>query len=539
METFDYVIVGAGSAGCVLANRLSADGRFSVLLLEAGPKDRYAWLHIPIGYGKTMFHPVLNWGFKTDPEPNMADREMYWPRGRTLGGSSSINGLIYIRGQQADYDHWAALGNRGWSWNDCLPYFKRLEHNDLGASATRGADGPVWATTIPGPNELVDAFIAASEANGVPAVDDFNDGPQEGVGYYQLTTRRGFRCSAAVAYLRPARKRNNLTIETDAHVTRVVFEGTRATGVEFVQGGNRRTVRAHREVLMSAGAIQSPQLLQLSGIGPAALLQQFGIPVLRTLDGVGENLQDHLQVRVMYEVAKPITTNDELRSTIGKVRMGLQWATRRSGPLALGINMAGMFCRALPEENATPDTQFHFATLSADHASGTVHPFSGCTYSVCQLRPESRGRVRIKNRDALNAPSIQANYLATDTDQRNTVAGVNFARRVAETQPMRALMKREFRPGEDVRSDDEILSYCRENASTIFHPSGTARMGAATDPMAVVDERLRVHGIAGLRVIDCSVMPTLISGNTNVPTMMIAEKAAEMILEDAARAGHA
>ena len=479
MEEFDYVIVGAGSAGCVLANRLSA-GRHSVLLLEAGPKDSYPWIHIPIGYGKTMFHPVLNWGFRTDPEPTMADREMYWPRGRTLGGSSSINGLIYIRGQQADYDHWADLGNRGWGWRDCLPYFKRLEHNDLGASETRGDQGPVWATTIPGPNELVDAFIDASAANGVPVVDDFNDGRQEGVGYYQLTTRRGFRCSAAAAYLKPVRKRTTLSIQTDAHVTRIVLDGVRASGVEFVKGDQRRVVKANREVLLSAGAIQSPQLLQVSGIGPATLLQQHAIPVVHALDGVGENLQDHLQVRVMYEVSKPITTNDALRSHVGKVRMGLQWAMRRSGPLALGINMAGMFCRALPEENSTPDTQFHFATLSADHAAGSVHPFSGCTYSVCQLRPESRGSVRIRSGHALDAPSIRANYLATETDRRTTVAGVKFARRIAATEPMRALMKSEFRPGAEVRSDDEILAYTRENGSTIFHPSGTARMGERT-----------------------------------------------------------
>ena len=533
MQTYDYVIVGAGSAGCVLANRLSANGKYTVCLLEAGPRDRYGWIHLPIGYAKTMFHKTYNWGFYTDPEPNLNDRKIYWPRGRTLGGSSSINGLVYVRGQKRDYDHWAALGNTGWSWDDCLPYFKRLEHNDQGESATRGADGPLWATTIPGNNKLVDAFIAASKQNGVPVVADFNTGEQEGVGYFQLTTRNGLRCSTAVAYLNPARKNSNLHIETDAQATLIQFQGTRAIGIAYRKGGQAHEVRAAREVLLCAGALQSPQLLQLSGVGPAALLQKFGIPVVRDLPGVGANLQDHLQVRLMYEVSEKITTNDALNSLWGKARMGLQWITARTGPLALGINMAGMFCRALPEENATPDTQFHFATVSAEHAAGNVHAFSGCTYSVCQLRPESRGHVNIQSRDPFVAPSIKPNYLATELDRRTTIAGVKFAQRVANTAPMKQYMKRSYRPTPDIQSDEEILAFCRQYATTIFHPSGTARMGLSSDPMAVVDARLRVHGMSGLRVVDCAIMPTLISGNTNIPTVMIAEKAADMILEDA------
>ena len=533
MNIFDFVIVGAGSAGCVLANRLSKSGKYSVCLLEAGPSDRYGWIHLPIGYAKTMFHKTYNWGFYTEPEPNLDQRKIYWPRGRTLGGSSSINGLVYIRGQQRDYDEWAALGNPGWSWAECLPYFKRLEHNDLGESATTGTGGPLWATTIPGKNKLVDAFIAASQQNGVPVVSDFNSGPQEGVGYYQLTTRNGLRCSTAVAYLKPARKHPNLHIETEAQATRILFDGTRAIGVAYRQAGTLREVRAAREVLLCAGALQSPQLLQLSGIGAAALLQKFAIPVLRDLPGVGANLQDHLQVRLMYEVSEKITINDELNSLWGKAKMGLQWAATRSGPLAIGINLAGMFCRALPEENATPDTQFHFATVSAEHAAGKVHAFSGCTYSVCQLRPESRGQVAIRSTDPFEAPAIQPNYLSTERDRRTTIAGVRFAQRVAATAPMKQYMKRPYRPQADVRSDEEVLAFCRQYATTIFHPSGTARMGPASDPGAVVDARLRVHGISGLRVVDCSIMPTLVSGNTNVPTVMIAEKAADMILQDA------
>lgn len=536
---FDYVIVGAGSAGCVLANRLSEGGRYSVCLLEAGPADRLVWIHIPIGYGKTMFHPVYNWGFYTDPDPNMHDRRLYWPRGRTLGGSSSINGLIYVRGQQDDYDRWAALGNRGWSWRECLPYFKRLEHNELGAGPTRGVDGPLWASTIKESSELVDAFVAASNRLGVPRVDDFNTGSQEGVGYYQLTTRRGLRCSTAVAYLKPARRRPNLRVETDAQATKILFDGTRAVGVRYVQHGETREVRARGEVILAAGALQSPQLLQVSGVGPAWLLREHGIAVLADRPGVGENLQDHLQTRLIYEVAKPITTNDQLHSWLGRAKIGLQWALFRRGPLAVGINQGGMFCRALPNEAATPDVQFHFATLSADTAGGDVHDFSGCTYSVCQLRPESRGVLRIRSADAREAPSIQPNYLASELDRRTAVAGVRFARRVAAAEPMAALMKREVRPGTDAQTDDELLHFCREYGQTIFHPSGTAKMGVASDPFAVVDERLRVYGTQGLRVVDCSIMPTLVSGNTNVPVVMVAEKASDMILDDARAASQA
>ncbi|HDS1809400.1 MULTISPECIES: GMC family oxidoreductase [Pseudomonas] len=533
MQHYDYVIVGAGSAGCVLANRLSANGKYTVCLLEAGPPDRYPWIHIPIGYGKTMFHKTYNWGFETEPDQNLNGRQIYQPRGRTLGGSSSINGLIYIRGQSRDYDEWATLGNPDWSWERCLPYFRRLEHNDLGASSTRGEGGPMWATTVPGPNKLVDAFISASQACGVPRVADFNDGKQEGVGYFQLSTKNGFRCSTASGYLKPARGRPNLTVETDAQVTRVLMHGKRAIGVLFQQNGKCQELQARKEVLLCAGAIQTPQLLQLSGIGATELLTRYQVPVVHHLPGVGENLQDHLQVRLMYEVSEPITTNDTLKSLSGQAKMGLQWLLNRSGPLAVGINMGGMFCRSLPDENPTPDTQFHFATLSADHAAGKVHPFSGCTYSVCQLRPEARGYVRIKSSDPFDAPAIQANYLSTETDKRTTVAAVKFARKVAASAPMNSLMKREFKPGPEVRTDDEILEFCRNHASTIFHPAGTAKMGPEDDPLAVVDQRLRVHGLQGIRVVDCSIMPTLVSGNTNIPTVMIAEKAADYILQDA------
>jgi Choline dehydrogenase and related flavoproteins len=533
-DAVDYIVVGAGSAGCVLANRLSENGKYTVCLLEAGPADRNIWIHIPIGYGKTMFNDKLNWGFYTDPDPNMLNRKIYWPRGKTLGGCSSINGLIYVRGQKEDYDHWAQLGNEGWSWDECLPYFRKLETNDLGPGPTRGTNGPLHATSIKTRHELVDAFIASAERNGVRRVQDFNTGDQEGVGYYQLTTRNGMRCSTAVAYLRPARGRTNLRIETEAQATKILMENGRAVGVTYRQGSVERSLRANREVILAAGALQSPQLMQLSGIGPADLLRQFGIPVQRELRGVGENLQDHLQLRLIYEVSKPITNNDQLRTLGGKMRMGLQWLLFRGGPMAIGINQGAAFVRALPE-SPTPDIQFHFGTLSADMAGGKVHDFPGCTYSVCQLRPESRGYVRIRSRDPFEAPSMQPNYLSTDLDRRTAIAGVKFARRIAATEPMASLMVREYRPGHEAITDDEILHFCREYGATIFHPSGTARMGRADDPLAVVDNELRVHGVPGLRVVDASIMPTLVSGNTNVPVVMVAERASEFILRDAAK----
>ena len=523
---FDHVIVGAGTAGCVLAHRLTEDSRNSVLLLEAGPEDRSPWIHIPIGYGKTMFHPVYNWGFHTDPEPEMKGRRMYWPRGRGLGGSSSINGLIYIRGQPEDYDGWVEHGNAGWGWRDVLPYFIRSEHNSRGAGPLHGDKGPQWCSDIVPRHELMDAIIRAGVEIGVPANDDFNGAAQEGVGYYQLFTRHGWRCSTAVGYLRPARTRSNLAVQTDAQATRILFEGTRAVGVEYRRGGRTQQVRAHREVIVAAGAVQSPQLLQLSGIGASSLLGQFGIPVIADLPGVGENLQDHLQIRLIYKVSKPITTNDQLASVFGKARMGLQWLLSRTGPLAVGINHGGLFTRLMPESR-TPDIQFHFATLSADVAGGAPHPWSGCTFSVCQLRPHSRGHVRIASPDPLAPPSMQPLYLSAEVDRRYAVQSIRFARRLAAAAALKPYLTQEYRPGPDVRSDDELLDFARESAQTIFHPAGTCRMGS--DAMAVVDPQLRVRGVAGLRVVDCSIMPALVSGNTNAPVIMIAEKAADLI----------
>ena len=533
MNAFDYVIAGGGTAGCVLANRLSAEGRNSVLLLEAGPRDSYPWIHIPIGYAKTMFHPVYNWCFKTEADPGMNGRQIYWPRGRCLGGSSAINGLIYIRGQRDDYDGWAALGNPGWSYLEVLPWFRKLEHNVRGANDWHGADGPQWASDIGTTHELVEALIAAGAEVGLPRNDDFNGATQEGIGYFQLTTRRGFRCSTAVAYLRPARGRPNLFIETNAQVTRVSLDGHRATGVVYRQRGREAVVTARREVIVAAGSIQSPQLLQLSGIGPPELLQSFGIPVVHALDGVGENLQDHLQARVIFRCTKPITTNDTLNSWWRTWAMGARYVLTRTGPMAVGINQGGAFARTDPALRR-PDVQFHFATLSSDMAGSPVHAFPGFTMSVCQLRPESRGFVRVKSPDPLAAPAMQANYLSTPNDRATLVAGIRLARRVAATRALSPYVAGEYLPGPEAVTDDDLLEFARAKGATIFHPSGTCKMGPASDPLAVVDPQLRVHGIGNLRVVDCSIMPTLVSGNTNAPVIMIAEKAAEMILGNAA-----
>ena len=528
-QTYDFVIVGAGSAGCVLANRLSESGRYSVLLLEAGPADRYLWIHIPIGYAKTMFHPVYNWGFYTDPDPNMNDRKIYWPRGRGLGGSSSINGLIYVRGQPQDYDAWAQAGNPGWGWRDVLPYFIKCEHNTRGASEFHGSGGPLWSSDIGEEHELMEAIIRAGGERGVARNDDFNGANQEGVGYYQLFTRKGWRCSTAVAYLKPAHRRTNLRIETDAHATGIIMEGRRAAGIRYRRNGHDVEVHAAREVILAAGALQSPQLLQLSGIGDAARLQALGIAVTHDLPGVGENLQDHLQLRLMYKVKKPITTNDDLQSPWRQFKMGVKWVFQRKGPLAIGINQGGMFTRVLPE-STTPDIQFHFASVSAEMAGAKPHPWSGCTFSVCQLRPLSRGTVFIKSRDPLEAPGMLPNYLSHETDRRCAVASIKYARHLAAAPALRDYISEEYRPGPGSGHDEELLDWARNYGATIFHPSGTCKMG--DDPMAVVDARLRVRGIAGLRVVDCSIMPTLVSGNTNAAAVMIGEKASDMILED-------
>jgi choline dehydrogenase len=530
-ETFDYVIVGAGSAGCALANRLTASGRHRVLLLEAGGHDRNIWIHIPLGYGKLFSDPKVNWLYATEPEPDLNNRKIIQPRGKVLGGSSSINGLLYVRGQPEDYDHWRQLGNAGWSFEDVLPYFRRSEDQERGSDKLHGKGGPLAVSNVSEPHPLCEAFIGAAEQAGFPHNDDFNGPSQEGAGYFQLTARNGRRCSTAVGYLRPAKRRPNLKVVTGALATRVLFSGRRATGIEYRQGDTTHIAHANAEVILAGGAFNSPQLLQLSGLGPAELLHSHGIDVISDMPGVGNDLQDHLQVRMLYRCTEPITMNDVINSLRHRIGAGLRYIVSRKGLLTIGAGYAGAFLRTRPDLE-TPDAQLHFLIFSADAAGAALHSFPGFMTSVCQLRPESRGFVRIKSNDPNQPPAIQPRYLSSAADRETIVAGMSLLRRIMEQPAMRRYVAVEIAPGPDCASDAALLAYARETGTTVYHPTSTCRMGS--DPAAVVDERLRVHGIDGLRVIDASIMPTVVSGNTNAAVVMIAEKGADMILQDAA-----
>lgn len=528
-QTFDYVVVGGGTAGCVLANRLTETGRHTVLLLEAGPRDWNPWIHIPVGYFKTMHNPGTDWCYVTEPCEGLNGRSIQWPRGKVLGGSSSINGLIYIRGQGEDYDYWRQLGNTGWSFDDVLPYFKKAEDFECGADDYHGTGGPLGVAPARAKLELCDHFIAAAAAAGIPTTSDFNAEAQEGAGYIQQTIRNGFRCSTAAGYLRPAKKRANLKVLTGAHVERILFEGRRATGIRYFTTSGQQDVRASREVIMAAGAIGSPQILMISGIGPAGHLKDHGIDVAKDMKGVGENLQDHLQVRMVFKVKRPISLNTQVNNPARKAMMGLQYILMRTGPLTFGASLVCAFSRSGPQA-ATPDIQWHMQPLSADKPGDGLHKFSAFTSSTCQLRPESRGRIELRSADPRDYPAIHPNYLATETDRRVTVAGMKMNRNITGQEPLASLIAEELVPGSAFQSDVELLDAARNISQTIYHPVGTCRMGS--DPAAVVDEKLRVHGIEGLRIVDASVMPTLTSGNTNAPTIMVAEKASDMILED-------
>ncbi|HSF95120.1 MAG TPA: choline dehydrogenase [Thermohalobaculum sp.] len=526
---FDYVVIGAGSAGCAVAARLSEDTSVTVALVEAGGRDWNPWIHIPVGYFKTMHNPSVDWCYRTLPEPGMNGRRIEWPRGKVLGGSSALNGLLYIRGQRQDYDHWRQLGNAGWGWDDVLPFFRMSEAQERGADDLHGAGGPLAVSDMRAHRSLCDKFIAAAAAAGIPRNDDFNGPEQEGVGYFQLTMRKGFRCSSATAFLRGARRRPNLKIVTHALTRRLILQGRRAAGVEIERDGLVETIAARREIVLCAGAIGSPQILQLSGIGPGELLQKHGIAVAAGLAGVGENLQDHLQARSVYEVSEP-TLNDEVNRLTGRIRIGLDFILNRRGPMTMGASQVGAFTRTRPEA-ATPDIQFHIQPLSSETPGHGLDPFSAFTSSVCQLRPESRGHVRIVSADPRAHPDILANYLDTETDRRTMIDGVRISRRIAAAEPLAGIVTREREPGTRRQSDDDILGWIRDRATTIYHPAGTCRMGE--DSMSVVDERLRVRGVVGLRVADASIMPTIVSGNTNAPAIMIGEKAAAMIHADA------
>jgi choline dehydrogenase len=531
-DQYDYVVIGAGSAGCVLANRLSADGTTSVALLEAGGRDWNPWIHIPVGYFKTIHNPKTDWCYVTEPDPGLNGRSLKWPRGKVLGGSSSINGLLYVRGQRQDYDRWAELGCTGWNYEDVLPYFRRAENQSRGADEFHGTGGPLQVSDMSFQRPICDDFIRGVAELGTPVNDDINGAEQEGVGYFQLTAHKGRRCSTAVAYLNGARSRPNLHIITHAMVRKIEFVAGRASAVQLECSGKPMRIGAREEIILSAGAVGSPQLLQVSGIGPGALLQSHGIDVVADSTEVGENLQDHLQIRAVYKTCRPITLNDELSSPLKKARAGIEYIINRSGPLSMAASQVYAFCRTRLA-NERPDIQYHFQPLSADSPGEGLHPFSAITASVCQLRPESRGSIRIQSADANAHPLITANYLSTDLDCRIAVEAVRFTRSIMRTNAMKDHIAEEMLPDPAATTDEQLLDQARNIANTIYHPTSTCRMGS--DDRAVVDSRLRVNGVSALRVVDASVMPEIVSGNTNAPTIMIAERAADLIIEDRKR----
>jgi choline dehydrogenase len=527
--TFDYIIVGAGSAGCVLANRLSADPDVSVLLLEAGGKDTYFWIHVPIGYLYTLNNPRTDWCFKTEAEPGLNGRALNYPRGRVLGGCSSINGMIYIRGQARDYDHWRQLGNVGWAWDDVLSYFIRSEDHSRGADELHGQGGEWRVEDIRISWEILDAFQAAAEEVGIPRTRDFNRGDNEGCGYFQVNQRRGVRWNTSKAFLKPVLGRQNLQVMIQSQASHLVLDGRRAVGVEFTHDGVPSRVDAKGEVILATGSIGSPQLLQISGIGPGALLREHGVPVVHELGGVGENLQDHLQIRTVFKVKDTVTLNQRAGSRAGRVMMGLQYFLFRRGPLTMAPSQLGAFAKSDPSLE-TPNLEYHIQPLSTDKLGDPLHPFPAFTASVCNLRPASRGSVRIRSADPSATPAIRPNYLADPADRRVAADAIRLTRRICAAPAMARFSPEEFLPGSELQSDDDLARAAGDIGTTIFHPVGTCKMGTTAD--AVVDPRLRVHGIEALRIVDASVMPTITSGNTNSPTIMVAEKAADMIRQD-------
>lgn len=532
MMQADVVIVGAGSAGATLAARLSENPTLQVLLIEAGEASRYRWLDIPIGYFKTVGNPRFDWCFQTDPEPGMANRRLPWPRGKGLGGTSLINGMLYLRGHHKDYDTWSALGNTGWAWDDVLPYFKKAMHAQHPKGDADAQGGPLWISDVPH-DPLSDAFVQAAQQCGLERVSDFNQGNNRGVGYFRMNTRNGVRMSTGRAYLSPALGRRNLKVVSGAQVLKMNLQGTRVTGVQLLHQGHIQTIQARHEVILSAGAIQSPQLLQLSGIGPSTLLRQHGISVQHELTGVGENLQDHLQVRPSYQCRDVVTLNDIANSKWRSALEFLRYQATRQGALRNGVYRAGAFLSLGPQADPEwPNVQIHFGLVSFDRPHQPPHPFPGMTLSACLLRPQSRGRIAIQSADPLQAPGIQAGYLTAESDQRLAVSMVRSMRDLASQSALQRYITREYEPGAGATSDAELLDWVQRRAGSIFHPVGTCAMGPASDPMAVVNARLQVHGLEGLRVVDGSAMPRIVSGNTNAPIIMMAEKAADLIRED-------
>jgi choline dehydrogenase len=533
---YDYIIVGAGSAGCLLANRLSADARQRVLVLEAGGRDNWIWFHIPVGYLFAIGNPRSDWCFKTEPEEGLNGRSLDYPRGRVIGGSSAINAMIYMRGQAADYDHWRQLGLTGWGWDDVLPYFKRHENHFMGASDAHSVGGELRIEAPRVRWDLLDAFRRAAEQAGIKSVADFNTGDNEGCCAFHVNQKRGRRWSAARAFLKPALRRPNLRLETDCLVEAVVFEGRRAAGVRWRRGGEVRSARCRGEVILAAGSIGSAQLMLLSGIGSADHLREHGIPVIADRPGVGANLQDHLQLRLIYKVDGITTLNERYHSPFGRARMLAEYALFRRGPLTMAPSQLGLFTRSDPDQDRA-NLQYHIQPLSLERWGQPLHEFPAFTASVANLRPTSRGAVRLRSRDPAAKPVIKPNYLSTDADRRIAASAIRLTRRIVAQPALAPFHPAEYLPGATAADDDEqsLVQAAGKIGTTIFHPVGTAKMGLASDPLMVVDERLRVAGVGRLRVIDASVMPTITSGNTNAPTMMIAEKGAALLRADAER----
>jgi choline dehydrogenase len=532
MQTYDYIIVGAGTAGCVLANRLSADPSKSVLLLEAGGKDNYFWINIPVGYLYTINNPRTDWCLQTEPDPGLNGRSLGYARGKVLGGCSSINAMIYMRGQQSDYDHWASLGNRGWGWEDVLPVFKKSESYQHGADEWHGADGELRVEERRVNWEILDAWRDAAEECGIPKIPEYNRGDNLGTAYFQMNQRKGKRCSAAHAFLHPVKTRSNLTIVTHAQVQKLeletINEQLTATGVRVrINANQEQLFKARREVILSAGSVASPQILQTSGLGPKSLLQQQGIAVQKDIPGVGENLQDHLQIRTVYKVSNTTTLNEKVSSLWGKMRMGLEYALFKTGPLTMPPSQLGAFAKSDPSQT-TANIEWHVQPLSLDKFGDPLHSFNAITPSVCNLRPSSRGHIHIQSPNPQAPPKITMNYLSTADDKQVAIDGLRFTRRIMASEALKPFAPQEWKPGPDLITEEDLLKAAGDLGTTIFHPVGTCKMGS--DDMAVVNDRLQVHGVNNLRVIDASIMPTITSGNTNAPTVMIAEKGAEFIL---------